>query len=57
MKKAGVRETEMGRGTWMRGNTRKWKTEVLGGVNPRYCPSLPRWDLEGGEAGTGVEIA
>lgn len=28
----------------------------LGGVNPRYCPSLPRRDLEVGEAGTGVEI-
>lgn len=25
-----------------------------GGVDPRYCPSLPRRGLEGGEAGTGV---
>lgn len=57
MKEARVWGFEVGRGTWMRGSTRKWKTEVLGGVNPRYCPSLPRRNLEGEEAGTGVEIA
>lgn len=41
----------------MRRSARKWKTTVLGGVDPRYCPSLPRRGLEGGEAGTGVQMA
>lgn len=29
----------------------------LGGVDPRYCLSLPRRGLEGGQASTGVELA
>lgn len=35
-------------------NCQKMEDRGWGGVDPRYCPSLPRRGLEGGEAGTGV---